>query len=221
MFGFGKKKQGLHIFFLQTVSASHSMRKSFCSIWNSYRHIADIEPLQSGDKELIKFFDLYNKLYTSNLLAEFRAESRTDPQIQTLPFLMYFSSMQDAINDDPDEYEADEIENFKNFSLTEYKSYSKNLVDDWGIYLKQFLPYKEYADELYGFIKFFILKMKKIQNNPAIEDFIIRVNKEFKQIHIETWLSTIDREGLKTNSYTKNNETGDYWNILMNKFRNT
>ena len=112
MFGFGKKKEGMHIFFLQTVAASHSMRKTFCSIWNSYRHIANLEPLPPGDKEVIKFFDMYNKLYTSNLLNEFNIASRSNPQIQTLPFLMYFSSMQDAINEEPSEHETDEIKNF-------------------------------------------------------------------------------------------------------------
>jgi hypothetical protein len=221
MFGFGKKKEGMHIFFLQTVAASHSMRKTFCSIWNSYRHIAHLEPLPPGDKEVIKFFDMYNKLYTSNLLNEFNIASRSNPQIQTLPFLMYFSSMQDAINEEPGEHETDEIKNFSNFSLAEYKTYSKSLVEDWGSYSQQFLPYKEYAEELYGLIRFFTLEMRKIQNNPSIDEFLTIVTKEFKNVHKETWLTTIDRTGLKSGNYDTNNQTNEYWDILMDRFRDT
>mgnify|MGYP001281803505 CR=1 FL=1 len=51
MFGFGKQKS-LHLLFLQTVAASHSSRVNFQKIWNSHRHVADIQAINRVDKVL-------------------------------------------------------------------------------------------------------------------------------------------------------------------------
>jgi len=63
--------------------------------------------------------------------------------------------------------------------------------------------------------------MRKIQNNPSIDKFLTIVTKEFKNVHKETWLTTIDRTGLKSGNYDTNNQTNEYWDILMDRFRDT
>ena len=65
MFGFGRKKRSLHLLYLQTVAASHSMRVSFQEIWNNNCIHAGINTLSRGDEDLVYIFDIYNRWMNS------------------------------------------------------------------------------------------------------------------------------------------------------------
>ena len=219
MFGFGRKKRSLHLLYLQTVAASHSMRVSFQEIWNNNCIHASINPLTRGDQDLIYIFDIYNR-WMNSLFNERRGFGG-DPIAQTLPVLIYFASMKDAyLLDDAVNFEftidQSEKDFFLNFDFTTYTPTGKKLLSDYTSFQKSYQPFLAFGEEVVAYTRYFASCMKKLPDNDDTERFINNVISEFKKIHIKLWKEGIDWQ----EDYTLNNETHDCFSMLKNSLTN-
>ena len=218
MFGFGKQKS-LHLLFLQTVAASHSSRVNFQQIWNSHRHVADIEPINRGDEDLIRMFDVYNRLM--NAMGMNQRGLGGDPIAQTLPIMMYFSLMKDAYAGDDSAFEdfsfkpdQDEKNIFTNFNFTSYMPIGKHLTERYMAFLKNYQPFAAFGDETIAILRFFLFEIKKLNEDiPGMEEFISLVMSDFKKLHIEIWKNQISWQ----DEYPLNRETNNYFHMIKSE----
>ena len=177
MFGFGKKKRDAMLaehYAINMVTLSISMKNTLVQMWNSYRHLADLEPLEETDKELFEFFALYN--FTCCAVIQFNKLNN-----HTKDELNFFNGL--CVRMYPDSTRMLDIPLPEDFSLQAHIARVLVLHSEFAAYgIKN--PKPTIFEEL---IYFFVYEMKSLSVSSETDKFCAEITPQFQSIHRDGW----------------------------------
>tara|TARA_B110000090_G_C13305077_1_gene417321 strand:- start:387 stop:1001 length:615 start_codon:yes stop_codon:yes gene_type:complete len=175
MFGFGKKKNEAMLaekYAVNMVTLSISMKNSFVQIWNSYRHIADLEAISIEDRDMFNFFAFYNTI---------SCREKVFHKIDDKEISYMFSGFCDYLY----------VDSFKSLGMNlpsefSLKSHTEVLLD----ISKQFTNYSKNnpKDSLFEELTmFFVYHLKELPQLEQHERFCSEIYPHFESLHNEGW----------------------------------
>jgi len=174
MFGLGKKKNGINAegYAINLVTLTFSMKNSFIQVWNSYRHIADVEPISTGDKEIFKFFAFYSSLNCGLKQYNKIEEDELRNVFSTFCTYKYVDSLESCGFNLP-----------QGFSLESHKKMIIDLTNQFTRYSKDH-PKESIFEEL---MSFFLFEMKGLIRSEQNTEFCKKTYPFFESLHREGW----------------------------------
>jgi len=177
MFGFGKEKRNTMLaerYAINMVTLSISMKNTLVRIWNSYRHLADLEPLEETDKQLFEFFALYN--FTCCAVTQFnKLDNHSKDELN------FFNGL--CVRMYPDSTRTLGISLPEDFSLKAHIARVPVLHSEFVAYgIKN--PKPTIFEEL---IYFFVYEMKFLSASSETDKFCAEITPQFQSVHKDGW----------------------------------
>ena len=148
------------------------MKHSFVQIWNSYRHIADLDPIAVSDDDLFYFFANYNFLCCQQKVYNKIDDDEVRSVFQGHCMYSY-----------ADSHKSLDIELPEDFSLKAYNDKNIQLMNQISSYSGANRK-ESIFEEL---IMFFMYEMKSLSHSEECEQFCSEVYLHFESLHNEGW----------------------------------
>lgn len=175
MFGFGKKKNEAMLaekYAINMVTLSISMKHSFVQIWNSYRHIADLEAISVEDKDMFNFFAYYNSI---------NCREKVFHKIDEKEISYVFSGFCDYLY--VDSFKSLDMNLPSDFSLESHTEMILDISNQFANYSKN-NPKESLFEEL---SRFFMYQLKGLPQLEQHEQFCSEIYPHFESLHHEGW----------------------------------
>lgn len=175
MFGFGKKKNEAMLaekYAINMVTLSISMKNSFVQIWNSYRHIADLDVISVEDKDMFNFFAFYNSI---------SCREKVFHKIDEKEISYLFSGFCDYLY--VDSFKSLDMNLPSDFSLKAHTEMMLGISSQFANYSKN-NPKNSLFEELTGF---FMYQLKGLPQLERHEQFCSEIYPHFESLHHEGW----------------------------------